>query len=63
MLLRASRIGELTTDELAEVVYDAWLARASKRPRGSGSTSTVSGEITLTRLPQAVAREGLPGPV
>ena len=31
VLLRGSRIGELTRDELAEVVQDAWLARASKR--------------------------------
>ena len=30
VLLRTSRIGELSHDELAEVVYDAWLARASK---------------------------------
>jgi hypothetical protein len=30
VLLRTSRIGELSYDELAEVVYDAWLARASK---------------------------------
>ena len=30
VLLRTSRIGELTRDELAEVVYDAWLARASR---------------------------------
>jgi hypothetical protein len=30
VLLRASRIGELTFDELREVVEDAWLARASK---------------------------------
>jgi hypothetical protein len=30
VLLRTSRIAELTRDELAEVVYDAWLARASK---------------------------------
>jgi hypothetical protein len=29
VLLRTSRIGELSRDELAEVVYDAWLARAS----------------------------------
>lgn len=29
VLLRTSRIGELTREELAEVVYDAWLARAS----------------------------------
>ena len=30
VLLRGSRIGELDRDELAEVVYDAWLARAPK---------------------------------
>jgi hypothetical protein len=31
VLLRANRIGELTRDELAEVVQDAWLSRASAR--------------------------------
>jgi hypothetical protein len=31
VLLRAARIGELSRDELAEVVQDAWLARASAR--------------------------------
>jgi hypothetical protein len=31
VLLRASRIGELSQQELAEVVQDAWLAQASKR--------------------------------
>jgi hypothetical protein len=31
VLLRASRIGELTREELAEVVQDAWLSRASTR--------------------------------
>jgi hypothetical protein len=31
VLLRGSRIGELDRSELAEVVQDAWLARASKR--------------------------------
>jgi hypothetical protein len=30
VLLRASRIGELTRDEVAELVQDAWLARASR---------------------------------
>ena len=33
VLLRASRIGELGRDELAEVVQDAWLAQASPRRR------------------------------
>lgn len=31
VLVRESRLGELTYDELAEVVQDAWLARASRR--------------------------------
>jgi hypothetical protein len=31
VLLRESRIGELDREQLAEFVYDAWLARASKR--------------------------------
>jgi hypothetical protein len=31
VLLRHSRVGELSRDELAEIVYDAWLARAPKR--------------------------------
>lgn len=31
VLVRASRLGELTRAELAEVVQDAWLARASAR--------------------------------
>jgi len=31
VLVRASRIGELTRTELAEVIQDAWLSRASAR--------------------------------
>ncbi len=30
VLVRASRLGELTSEELAEVVQDAWLSRASR---------------------------------
>jgi hypothetical protein len=33
VLLRASRLGELSREELAELVQDAWLARAPKRRR------------------------------
>lgn len=33
VLLRASRIGKLTRQELAEIVQDAWLSRASNRRR------------------------------
>jgi hypothetical protein len=31
VLLRGSRLGELSRDELAELVQDAWLSRASAR--------------------------------
>jgi hypothetical protein len=31
VLVRASRLGEISRQELAEVVQDAWLARASRR--------------------------------
>jgi hypothetical protein len=31
VLLRASRIGEITRQELAEIIQDAWLSRASAR--------------------------------
>lgn len=31
VLVRAGRLGELTRDELAEVIQDAWLSRASER--------------------------------
>jgi len=30
VLMRHSRVAELSRDELAEIVYDAWLARAPK---------------------------------
>ena len=33
VLLRLSRVGELTVSELTEVIEDAWLARASDRRR------------------------------
>ena len=33
VLVRAGRLGELTLDELAEVVQDAWMARASAARR------------------------------
>ena len=33
VLLRASRIGELTRQEIVEVVQDAWLSQASTRRR------------------------------
>jgi hypothetical protein len=35
VLVRASRIGELTRQELAEIVQDAWLTQASPRRRAA----------------------------
>lgn len=35
VLLRAGRIGEITYDELAEVVQEAWLSRASAARRAA----------------------------
>jgi hypothetical protein len=43
VLLRASRIGEITKEQLAEVVQDAWLSRASAR-RAANWLST-QGEV------------------
>ena len=34
VLVRASRLGEITRQELAEVIQDAWLCRASRRRAG-----------------------------
>jgi hypothetical protein len=31
VLLRAARVGELTRQELTEVIQDAWLSRVSRR--------------------------------
>lgn len=35
VLLRAARVGELTYEELAEIVQDAWLCQASNRRRAT----------------------------
>lgn len=35
VLVRASRLGEITRDELAEVIQDSWLAQASPRRAAS----------------------------
>jgi hypothetical protein len=67
VLLRASRIGELTRQELAEVVQDAWLSRASARRaaawlKASGPdhpTSSTRGASTRGHRPDAAP--GQPG--
>jgi hypothetical protein len=47
VLLRGSRTGELSREELAEVVQDAWLARASRR-RAAGLAVVPPGLPRLT---------------
>ena len=39
VLVRASRIDELTRQELAEIIEDAWLSQASKRRRDTWLSS------------------------
>ncbi len=46
VLVRASRIGELTRDEVAEVVQDAWLARASATRRRAWLADPGSSAVT-----------------
>jgi hypothetical protein len=43
VLLRGSRVGELTLQELTEVVQDAWLSRASTRRAADWLSSSVYG--------------------
>jgi hypothetical protein len=45
VLLRASRVGELTRQELAELIADAWLSRASAR-RGATWLSANTPDVT-----------------
>ena len=44
VLLRASRIGEITYQERAEVVQDAWLSRASAARRSAWQKEHLPGE-------------------
>jgi hypothetical protein len=43
VLLRASRIGELTREELRETIQDAWLSQASNRRRTAWLSAPSSG--------------------
>jgi hypothetical protein len=49
ILLRASRIGELTRDELAELVQDAWLSRASRKRARDWLASLDGGDPRFVR--------------
>ena len=49
ILLRASRIGELSRDELAELVQDAWLSRASPRRGRDWLASLDDGDARFVR--------------
>jgi hypothetical protein len=43
VLLRGARIGEITRQELAEVIQDAWLSQASRRRAADWLASTGKG--------------------
>jgi hypothetical protein len=63
VLLRASRIGELTREELAEAVQEAWLAQDHRHEYYESVTSlstTVGKRIRIAghRFPQARCRRG-----
>jgi hypothetical protein len=44
VLVRANRIGELTLQELTEVVQDAWLSRASRRRAAAWLSAAEAGQ-------------------
>ena len=53
VLVRASRIGELTVQELTEVIQDAWLSRASRagpRPGSAPGPAAAANPQRLRRL-------------
>jgi hypothetical protein len=49
VLLRGSRIGELTRDEVAELVQDAWLSRASAKRSRDFLASLEDADATFVR--------------
>ena len=61
VLVRGSRIGELTVQELAEVIQDAWLSRASPAgPRdGRRRYRGLNGTRLAVHQPEPPARLGL----
>ena len=48
VLLRASRIGDLSREELAELVQDAWLSRASARRAAAWLSGSAHGDEAQT---------------
>ncbi|MDH2414891.1 hypothetical protein [Nocardioides sp. CER19] len=65
VLLRASRVGEISYGELAEVVQDAWLSRASARRRETwlrehrdATVSPVSFDVFFQRFQDGRAAPG-----
>jgi hypothetical protein len=53
VLLRASRVGELSRQELAEVVQDAWLSRASARRASAWLAASARADHTWPPPPGA----------
>lgn len=56
VLVRASRLHELARDELAEVVQDAWLSRASARRAATWLAEHAAAAPTPVRGPAASGR-------
>ncbi len=56
VLLRASRVGELSRAELGEVVQDAWLSRASARRRSTWLTAFLPARKWLPAEPPSTTR-------
>jgi hypothetical protein len=48
VLVRASRLGEITRQELAEVIQDGWLCRASRRRAADWLAAQAAGTSTVT---------------
>lgn len=54
VLVRGSRIGELTLAELTEIVQDAWLARASPARAEAWLSTQDTGKLALSPLPLSI---------
>jgi hypothetical protein len=55
VLVRASRLGEITREELAEVIQDAWLCRASRRRAADWLAAQAAGTSTEAATIEPVA--------
>ena len=61
VLVRASRLGELTVTELAEVISDAWLSRASPRRAAAWLSRQGAGALGQAAPDRPAAGRQAPG--